>query len=491
MLAGVLADVLADVLVQRGPFNLPSPIFYNSAFCFYTSSTFTIFPFCARIAMAALAPLEILDQIFNELSPVDLRNARLVCKSFALSAARHLFREIFLCPIKECVQNFDRITSHSTFREHVRSMIYSERVLPWFDDFDQWESRRDTSSTALKNLENLKDYYQAYVLRMNYEQDVQATEFLKRVLTRALAVMPNLVDVNVNPILQTRDMKKATILRVSRETLCEPYNFPGPYFGTYMRRCEMLESLCDSNSQIKVLEGRLLTRETLDRPSVPLHRLGRQIRHLALKVFGYEDRPTVGLLGLRQILEKALELETLQLSFYTGEASRPIIPFDQIWPNVVHYSSLKNLDLSVLRMSQLRLLEFLSLHASTLRSLHFYDIYFEWMEARDHICAGSWTDTIHFLEEHLNLTSVEFEGVLANGWNEAWFFEYEDHIDDYDYKPLTETLKYRIEQYIVEGGICPLDLPRGREKENKMDYWLEIGDWTCRWHPEGCKTSTP
>ena len=433
--------------------------------------------------MATLVPPEILDQIFSELSPVDLRNARLVCQYFVLSAARHLFREVLLCPIKECLQNFDRITSHSSFRQHVRSMIYSERVLPCFEDFDQWKCRLSTSSTASENLE---DYYQAYVLRIGYEKEVRANEILKQKLTRALALMPNLVNVYVNPILQTRSMQKATILRVSRETLCEPYKLFGPTFRTSRQRCEMLDSFYDSSSQIKVLEGRLLTRETLDHPSVPLHGLGRRIRHLALELFGYEDNPNLGLLGLRQILEKALGLETLQLSFDIGADCTPVIHFDQIWPNVVHYSSLKILDLSALRMSQLRLLEFLSLHASALRSLYLIDIDFEWKEARDHICAGSWTDTIHFLEKHLNLTSVAFEGVLGNGWNEAWYFENEEHIDDYDYKPLTETLKYRIEQYIVEGGICPLDLPGGRENENRMDYWREIGDWSCEWYPAGC-----
>ena len=146
--------------------------------------------------MATLVPPEVLDQIFSELSPVDLRNARLVCQSFAPSAARHLFREIFIWPNKECLQNLDKITSHSAFRQHVRSVIYSDTVFPWFRDFNQWYSQL---STSRKTLENPEDYYHAYVLRTQYEKDLGANGVLQRKLTGALALMPNLKNVHVNP----------------------------------------------------------------------------------------------------------------------------------------------------------------------------------------------------------------------------------------------------------------------------------------------------
>ena len=438
--------------------------------------------------MAALAPPEILDHVFSELSPVDLRNARLVCQSFAPSAARHLFREVFIWPNKECLQNLDRITSHSVFRKYVRKVIYSERVFPWFGDFYGWYSGLGPSRRTLKDPE---DYYQAYVLRNEYEKDLRANGTLKRKLNRALALMPNLENVYVNPMLQTPPLSidKGSILRVSQETLCEPLLFPEDGSATSRPRCELLDSLCDSNSQIKLLEGRILGRETLDHPSVSLHSLGGRLRHLSLNLCGYEDYSTVCLVGLMLLLETALEVETLELFFYINEGDRaPIILFDQIWPNVVHYGSLKCLCLSGFRMSQLRLLGVLCLHASTLRSLRLIDINFEGKEGRDNICAGLWADTIHFLEERLNLTRADFLGVLGDGWDAEWYLKEEEEdysIHDRDYKPLTETLKYRIEQYIVKGGVCPLDLPRGREHDNKMDYWREIGDCSCRWGPTG------
>lgn len=372
--------------------------------------------------MAALAPPEILDQIFSKLSAVDLRNVRLVCQSFAPSAARHLFREMFIWPNKECLQNLNRITSHSTFRQYVKSVLYSDRVFPWLGGFDHWSSRLDEIDFR-RTLKNAKEHYQAYVLRNQYEKDLRANGTLKRKLTRALALMPNLENVYVNPILQTYSVDKASILRVFQETLCEPLRFAEDDSTTSRQRCELLDSLCDFNSQIKVLEGRILPRETLDHPSVPLYSLGRRIRHLTLDLFDYERYSTVCLVGLMQILETALEVETLKLYFHVKWERRPVVLFDQIWPNVVHYGSLRCLSLRGFRMSQLRLLEFLSLHASTLRSLLLYDIEFEWKEARDNICAGSWTETIHFLEEHLDLTRAEFVGVLTNRWNEAWYLE--------------------------------------------------------------------
>ena len=279
-------------------------------------------------------------------------------------------------------------------------------------------------------------------------------------------------------------------MRVSEETLCEPLDRPQDHSATSRQRCDIIDSLCGFNSQIKVLGGRILGRKTLDNPSVSLHNLGRRIRHLSLKIFGYQHYSTVCLVGLRQILETALELETLELHFDDEGKWRPVVLFDHIWPNLVHYSSLKCLSLRGFRVSQLRLQGILSLHALTLSSLELIDIGFEWKEARDKICAGSWADMIQFLEEHLNLTQVEFDGFLANGWDEAWYLmNVQRCIDEPPYQSPTETLKYRIEQYVAKGGICPLDLPRGREDDNKRDYWFEINDLSWQWYPEGCDPS--
>ena len=434
--------------------------------------------------MASSVPPEVLDLIFSELSEslMDLRSARLVCKSFAASAARHLFREVYVWPIKEYLQNLNKITSHSAFRKYVRTVVFSEEVFPWFENYDEWYYCAEKRSS--QNLENLEDDHQADVLRNEYEKDLRANKVLKRNLTRALALMPNLENFHVNPVRRGFSIDKASILRVSQERLCDPLRFSEVEDDstTSRQRCEMLDGLCDSNSQTTVIKGRILGRETLDHPLVPMHCLGRRNRHLTWNLSSYSNYSTVYLVGLIQMLETVLEVETLELSFYVDPDYPPVIFFDQIWPNVVHYGSLKCLTLAGFRMSQLRLLGFLSLHASTLRSLLLGDIEFEWKEARDKICAGSWTETIHFLEEHLNLTRVEIVGYLTSGLNETWYLEDQRYhcSSDWDYKPLTETLKYRIEQYIVKGGICPLDLPCGREQDNKMEYWREIEDYSCR-----------
>ena len=110
-------------------------------------------------------PPEVLDQIFSQLSPADLRNTRLVCRSFTFVAAQHLFSEVFVSPNQECLQNLECIVSHSTFRQHVRSVIYSEQVLPCYRDFKEWLSHVDSTARALDHLEN---YYDAYVLRIKH-----------------------------------------------------------------------------------------------------------------------------------------------------------------------------------------------------------------------------------------------------------------------------------------------------------------------------------
>ena len=438
----------------------------------------------ARNMMATSAPPEILDQIFSKLSPADLRNIRLVCQSFALSSARHLFRKVLVRPKQECLQNFHNITSHPALRQYVRSLVYKvyrECVFPLYKDFHEWFLELDPSS---KTLESLEDYYQAYVVHIEYEKGIRANGIFRSKVTEALAMLPNLTKVYVNPDVRYR-MGKGSVLRECEPCHMRRNSHDSSGSESIGSRCDVLDSLRDSRSQIKLLEGPGLACQNVSNPSQRLQYFDRQLQHLALKVFSYKDHPVVGLVELRQILEKALKLEVLRLSFDLTEAYTPTALFDEIWPRVIHYSNLKRLELGCLVVSQLRLMSFLSLQAPTLRSLELSEMEFEWEEARDNNCQGSWTDTIHFLEERLNLTRVNFVGLLTNGWDEEWYFEARDDRSIYPFlyedRPLTETLKYRIEQYVTKGGICPLDLPRGREYKRKIDYWREIADYSCTW----------
>ena len=111
------------------------------------------------------APTEILDHIFSELATADLQNVRLVCQSFSLLAARQLFCEVFVWPNQQCLQNLDHIVSHSTFRQYVRSLVYSEVVLPVFWTYREWFDDLDSTT---KSLDYLGDYHDAYEFQIEY-----------------------------------------------------------------------------------------------------------------------------------------------------------------------------------------------------------------------------------------------------------------------------------------------------------------------------------
>ena len=290
--------------------------------------------------------------------------------------------------------------------------------------------------------------------------------------------MPNLTDVLVNPCLQDDRQDRASMLRVARETLYKLYIDEGnPWQVT-----NMFQSLYDSGRQIKFLKGFSLHLTELDDPSSRLDCLGQQLRHLALCSRYYSSPPTYGL-TLGQVLKEALVLETLELVFLIDP--NPQVFFRQLWPMVIHYRSLTRLFLCGLRTSQTTLTNFLTLHAPTLRSLKLSDIEFGWKKVNGEICVGSWTTMIHFLQQHMNLTNVALDSYLSNRWDQTWFSRYNDEpsnapIDDGPLcKPMFEnTLRYRIEKYVLEGGDCPLDVPRGREHEDPAIYWTEIEDHT-------------
>ena len=422
------------------------------------------------------APSEILDHIFTQLSPTDLQNVRLVCHSFSLLAARQLFCEVFVWPNQQCLQNLNHIVSHSTFRQYVKSVVYSEKVLPVHRSYREWFDHLDPTS---KSLNDLGDYHDAYEFQIEYQNLLRADGVLKSNMTRALALMPNLTNVLVNPCLQDDRQDRASELRVARETLHQPrYDGGDPWQVT-----NIFQSLYDSGRQIKLLKGFALQLTELDNPSSRLDCLGRQLRHLALCSRYYWSPPTYGFTKLGQVLKEALVLETLELVFFMGP--HPQVFFRQLWPTVIHYCSLTRLFLCGLRTSQNTLTNFLTLHAPTLRSLKLSDIEFGWKKVRGEICVGSWTAMIHFLQQHMNLTNVALDSYLSNRWNQAWFSRYNDEpsnapIDDGPLcKPMFEnTLRYRIEKYVLEGGDCPLDVPRGREHEDPAIYWSEIEDHT-------------
>ena len=387
-------------------------------------------------------------------------------------------------PNRQSLQNLHHIVSHPDFRQYVRTVAYSQAVLPVHPSYPEWFNHLN-SYTRLK--EHLGDYYAAYELQIEYQKTLPADGTLKSILTRALALMPNLTNIHLSdPWWMTERHGKTSMLRVARETLVPPvFHEEPPWQAT-----TMFESLYDSGRQIKLIKGFVLSLAELDNLSSRSDIFGPQLRHLHLCYGYYTDFLPNGLARLVQILKETRALETLELGFtiYSSPWSR--LFFCQLWPTAVHYRSLNRLSLSGIRTPQTALTDFLALHAPTLRSLKLSTVEFEYKKVRGEIYAGSWVGMIHFLQRHMNLTNVNLELWLSNRWDETWSLWHNQIDEDRDsddsmFKktlecPIENTLKYRVEKFITEGGECPLDIPQGRKHEDPKIYWTEIGDATWR-----------
>lgn len=197
---------------------------------------------------------------------------------------------------------------------------------------------------------------------------------------------------------------------------------------------------------------------------------------------------------LREVLKSASALQTFEISFTDLLNHHPACSaqLSDFLPSCKHWSSLKRLRLEAIITSQLALMDLLSRHATTLRSLELSDIKIDEV-LEDSTMTGSWTDMIHFLEKNLSLTDVSLNGTLCIVWSVAWGGKWSMNTEqswhfenfpkkDEKFPPREETLKFKIERYIVEGGGCPLDIPKDSVHLDHKAYLQSIQDhsWQMR-----------
>ena len=90
---------------------------------------------------------------------------------------------------------------------------------------------------------------------------------------------------------------------------------------------------------------------------------------------------------------------------------------------------------------------------------------------------GSWIEIIVFLESSLSLESVRLDGLLSNESGEMWAIRPDN--DDFCFARTRPALiegpclKDRIEQFIVEGGICPLPMPHAPDRPEDWEHFTD------------------
>lgn len=449
-------------------------------------------------------PPEILDMIISLLLPKDLERVRLVCRSLREPGGKALFSEVVICQNKDCSTRLWSIAHDDTIRCYLTSVYLSEGLLPEFDSFNAWLSVVDQVHKMTKSTRALQLHYSNYVRRLQEQTEIFKQPSAKIVahLLAPLHFMPNICELHINVPPCRRGLGDGYYAgyldRCLTETLCPTLMLdisrvlyvPNSVFG-------LLHEFKTFGAQLKVVVAEGLSWEDILSHEPSLNTLAPGLRSFTLSICEEGDSSKdehVGILG--KCIVRAPLLQELDLCLGWGdlEYQPQNILLSDLWPIVPYYQHLKRFTLSEVRAPKPKLEGFLMSHASTLRHLKLIDIDFDWTEAYEGICTGSWVDMIHFMQRNLCLTTVELIGSLSNRWTETWVSSIEWQRDDLiqycietypmeestwlRFKPWNETLRSRVEHFVIHGGTCPLDLPPGRAETDLWAYWKEIEDYS-------------
>lgn len=79
-----------------------------------------------------LRPNEILDMILKTLPRASLKQARLVCRRWAISGEAFLLSTVYLSPREMDMNIFDNITSHPSISKSVKKILYETAFFPHY-----------------------------------------------------------------------------------------------------------------------------------------------------------------------------------------------------------------------------------------------------------------------------------------------------------------------------------------------------------------------
>lgn len=216
-------------------------------------------------------------------------------------------------------------------------------------------------------------------------------------------------------------------------------------------------------------------------------------QYLAIELisYGYRDRLDGDdfmkrKANIAKLVSSSPFLHTLEISF-DYSTSTGVVRLPEIIEAEVHWPNLKRLTLQAMRAAQIDLIKLLTIHATTLRSLDLAYIHLESHHRDGKEYYGSWAETLVFLQNSLNLDTVRLGGRLTNSSGEQWRLPGSNLSGIIDctrvIHPLgSSSLKQRIEDFVVQGGVCPLPTPHEAEKAGGWAYLNQHTDWSSDFH---------
>jgi hypothetical protein len=446
-------------------------------------------------------PAEVLTGICVLLSRPDLKNVRLVSRSWAAAAQPVLFQTVFLRINLQSFERLHEIARHSTLRKHVTKISYDGRTLDGRaarQGFQDWlrcsagaglglvsEARYELLSRV--DAQELETCYINYLEYLFGQEYIQRRNNAKEMLIQALPKLPGLAALQYI-VPHRRDIGVSStapplnaLSPQARAILAQPEDYHG-YCESDGHFWTLLQSACLSGhaQQLRMVEGSHLDLKrwstaaaaSLNDCSEALPAL----RHLSLE-FDLALHHDGDAITLARIIERATRLESLRLSFeeFSWDDPRAVIHLPQILPQTIQWKHLRRLSLQAVVTTEGCLRDLLQRHALSLRSLELSNINIEAAAASNKDERGSWIHFIHFLSEILSLERIRFNGCFSNLWNEGWVTRDAEEKrwlgSTQGFTPYPDDcLKYRIERFITHGGVSPFAARNGRRGDGLYDY---------------------
>lgn len=437
---------------------------------------------------ANITPPEVLEQICQQLASEDLKQARLICRSFNLVARRYLFKEVLVRCNLESFRRLSYVARDVTLKRFVRKVYVDHSLLTsQFLNLREWSEKGidllkriglDGKNNA-KGVDEFRDQLMPVELEYHYAQYRYFVDSQRCVLSEnrcgkwlpdSLKSFQNLEFIKFGPHHREKppEQRKSTAMSlkslssIGRLTLIEP-KIPASFSQKAHIFLAIINAAQKCEGRVKSISASSIPWETFSEqvhtPSSPTSR----IRHLYLSLaFDVPAKATYTREydNLAHFVATAMMLQTMHLAF-EPPARNHLVNLADILTHRLHWPSLQDIRLENLAASSAQLYDFLGTHATTLRKLGFRDI--SLISPPDAITAGSWKSLILFLQQHLRLQEVQLGGRLwsaTDSWEARW-----GPLSTSPPPPGWEAtasragcLQDRVHAFIIGGGECPLDL---------------------------------
>lgn len=463
-------------------------------------------------------PYELQEQIMCDLPTRTLKSVRLACAPLNRVAEGLLFRSLLLYPDTGSFEKLDHVSTHPPFSHYVRGITYSGNMLPeddWSGDSAltsmglrsnmerEWNLLDDYCTTlAQKSHAELERHFSAYVAQVQSQTALRKGHREIRWLKIIFERLPNLEHLgyavkDVEERMEIFDIYSLKGLALFAQAALMGRTRWAGTARTAQQIMALLTAALATRIKVKIFEAKRVPWELFTPSPKQRHVLFAGAKYcvsMRLHFLSFEARNMIkneDVIGssLAGFIGSASNLTTLELDL--GGASEKVSPagLHGVFEGCITAGGLKRLMLRSMSCHEATLRTIILRNAATLRSLELGRIYLLNEETSSTEVGPSWVSTIRFLQSTLKLNHVMLDGYLANGKNESWkthpLEACRTKIDtDSNLYHGENSLRSRIERYILHGGECPIS---GDNFSNWEREWVEAkrGDYSwysCEWN---------